>query len=629
MTTMLDAAIEYATKYRWAVFPVKQDKTPYTPHGCLDAKTDIGAIRSWWKKWPDANIGVATGEASELLVVDLDIDKDKGLDGFDELTRWQNEHKKDLPDTVMSITGRGGYHLFYHYNGSDISNRAGVLDGVDIRGEGGYVVVPPSVHQNGRAYEWEVSPEDIDPVDLDDTVIELVEEGKNNTADQFELPEVIPEGQRNQTLFRLAASLQSKGLANNAIRAALEETNKTNCVKPLAADELDKIVSSTAKYKKGQLTQKQKKKLRKLKTAQGLMERDIPEPEIIVGVDRELPFLVEGTCILSAKPKLGKSWFALALCLAIANGTEFLGYKTARKSVLYLDLETSESIQKKRLVKALKGRPVPDNLYIETETDTIENGLLPQLEDYIKQDPELGVIIIDVFQYVRSAAKNFKETEYDHAYRDIGPLNKLAQKYHISIILVCHDRKSVDPNDPFSNILGSTGLQGAVNQMIVMFRKRKTDLIHISVKGKTIDGLIDMNVQLDNAEWSIVEGGGVDENAQDEQEYQDSAIRQAVIEIIRHTNKWSGRCSWLVQEAVHYGVAVTEAPKKIGWFLRKHQGRFLKNDGIVLSIIDNGQGGKTYEFKRSTVDTVDKNGAPTVDGFESVSTAGITEIPFT
>ena len=89
--------------------------------------------------------------------------------------------------------------------------------------------------------------------------------------------------------------------------------------------------------------------MRKLKTAEALMLKDIPEPKVYVGVGDELPILVEGTCILSAKPKLGKSWLALALCLAVANGEDFLGYKTKKCSSLYLDLETSEALQQKRL----------------------------------------------------------------------------------------------------------------------------------------------------------------------------------------------------------------------------------------------------------------------------------------
>lgn len=353
---------------------------------------------------------------------------------------------------------------------------------------------------------------------------------------------------------------------------------------------------------------KQKKPvIRKLKKANSLLSRDIPEPKVFVGVDNEVPFLVEGTCILSAKPKLGKSWLALALCFAVTNGTDFLGYKVRKCSALYLDLETSESIQKKRVMKMLNGAPCPEGFYLETETNPIENGFIEQIESYLEEDPNIGVVVVDVFQIIRSPAKSFKESEYEHAYRDITPLNELAQKHHISIILVCHDRKAVDPDDPFSNILGSTGLQGAASQMIVMFRKRKEDPIHISVKGKTIDGLPDLDVRFENAEWSIVEGvkNGDRERMEAEAEFQNSEVREAVKRIAEANRYWKGRCSSLIQDAIEYEVAITESAKYVGGFLHKHIGRFLKEDGIKIKIISNGTGGNTYEICKYTVDTVD------------------------
>lgn len=355
---------------------------------------------------------------------------------------------------------------------------------------------------------------------------------------------------------------------------------------------------------------KKKKKLRKLKTAEALMQKEIPELKTYVGVGNELPLLVEGTCILSAKPKLGKSWLALALCLAVARGEDFLGYKTHKCSALYLDLETSEVIQKKRLNKILAGRPVPKNFYLETETDNLQNGFLDQIEAYLQEDPDIGVVVVDVFQIIRSAAKSIKESEYEHAYRDITPLNELAQKHHISIILVCHDRKAVDPDDPFSNILGSTGLQGAATQMMVMFRKRKDDPIHISVKGKTIDGLPELNVKIENAQWSVVEGESERERELTalEQEYMESPIRDAVLAIAKYNSPWKGRCSEIKQEAVIYGVGLVDEPKYIGGFLHRHQGRFMNLDGVKVQIISNGTGPKIYKIEQLqilTIDTID------------------------
>lgn len=365
--------------------------------------------------------------------------------------------------------------------------------------------------------------------------------------------------------------------------------------------------------------EKKPKKKRKLKTAQALMQKDIPEPKVYVGVDDELPILVEGTCILSAKPKLGKSWFALSLCLAVANGEDFLGYKTKKCSSLYLDLETSEALQQKRLRKALAGRPVPKNFYLETETDPLNNGFIEQIESYMEQDPDIGVVVIDVFQIIRTPSKSMKETEYEHAYRDITPLNELALKYHIAIILVCHDRKAVDPDDPFSNILGSTGLQGAATQMMVMFRKKKDDPIHVSVKGKTIDGLPELNVKLENAQWEIVAGVNTAEQEKAEllKQYFESDIRKAVLAMAHMYAVWKGRCNSLINEAVQYGIPITDSPKAVGGFLHRHQGRFMAEDKIKINIINNGTGGKSYEICKFTVDTVDENTLLTVDGFES------------
>ena len=376
--------------------------------------------------------------------------------------------------------------------------------------------------------------------------------------------------------------------------------------------------------------EKPKKVFRKLKTANDLMHKDIPEPKVFIGVDDEIPLLVEGTCILSAKPKLGKSWLALGMCLAVAKGEDFLGYHTNQCSTLYLDLETSESLQQKRLRKMLKSEDPPPNFYLETETDNLENGFIPQIEHYLQEDPNIGIVVIDVFQIIRSASKNFKETEYEHAYRDIVPLNDLAQKHHISIILVCHDRKAVDPDDPFSNILGSTGLQGAATQMMVMFRKKKDDPIHISVKGKTIDGLPELNVQLENAEWSIVEGNNPAEieQARLRDEYLSSNIRKAVIMISMNNFMWKGRCSSIVNDAVQYNIPITETPKQVGGFLHRHQGRFLQEDHVKVSIIDNGTGPKIYKIEQSTIDTIDENDMLPLIGFEDPDKYGVLNIPF-
>ena len=253
MNELLNAALLYATKYHWAVFPVSSStKKPLTPHGCKDAKKAPGPIKSWWKRFPDASIGVATGSISNLLVIDEDMDEEKGLDGIHAVDLWERENGK-LPETVRAITGRGGAHLYYKYTGKDFGNRAGLIEGVDVRGEGGYVIAPPSTHPNGTQYEWECDPEEVELSEIDDTVKKLLQISKKHQGDKFQLPQVIEQGQRNDVLYRFACSLQSQGLADESIEVAVKAENANRCKDPLSDDEIEQILQSALTHRKGEL----------------------------------------------------------------------------------------------------------------------------------------------------------------------------------------------------------------------------------------------------------------------------------------------------------------------------------------------------------------------------------------
>jgi hypothetical protein len=144
-----DAALEYAAR-GWPVFPcVARGKTPLTTHGLKDASTHREHVWQWWQRWPHASVAVATGPASGLLVVDLD-----GPEGRQSWERLAAEHGK--VSTLVSLTGGGGVHALFAYpDGVEVGNSAGRLGpGIDTRGAGGYVVVPPSVHACGRPYRW-------------------------------------------------------------------------------------------------------------------------------------------------------------------------------------------------------------------------------------------------------------------------------------------------------------------------------------------------------------------------------------------------------------------------------------------------------------------------------------------
>lgn len=242
---MKEWALHYA-EMGLAVFPLAcRDKVPAVVDGCKAATTERTTIERWWDKNPRYNIGIATGnKSSGLVVIDLDVDKNKGIDGYDVLRDWQNKHGK-LPETWQSITGRGGYHYFYK-DAIVHSNRVGLYEGVDIRGEGGYIVAPPSVHPNGNIYEWEQGPEEYEIAQVDNIVNDFLKGEKQRRDSEhktnFKVPELIPEGKRVDTIVRLIASLRTKGLDDDAIKAAVRVENEKRCNPPLKEKELEKAV---------------------------------------------------------------------------------------------------------------------------------------------------------------------------------------------------------------------------------------------------------------------------------------------------------------------------------------------------------------------------------------------------
>jgi len=152
----LDVALEYARK-GLPVFPCSPlDKKPLTPHGFKDATTDEAQIRAWWGGWPNAMIAAPTGPASGVWALDPDVDPVKQLDGIAVLNQLVAQHGP-LPQTLTSITPRGGKHLFFAWDPNvDIRNsESKVGPGIDVRGNGGYVILPPSRNGTGGAYQWD------------------------------------------------------------------------------------------------------------------------------------------------------------------------------------------------------------------------------------------------------------------------------------------------------------------------------------------------------------------------------------------------------------------------------------------------------------------------------------------
>lgn len=232
------AALDYAER-GWRVLPLRAGaKVPATARGSRDASADLRRVAAWWDAEPERGIGIATGGG---LVV-LDVDGEEGADALAELERRHGE----LPSTISAITGSGGAHYYFAANGTAIRNSAGRLGaGLDVRGEGGYVVAAPSLHPSGRRYEWDNPPDEAPLAELPSWLAGLVAEEPRGTGSSS--PGPVPAGRRNDTLFRLACAMRRQGAEEATIYAALSARNR-DCEPPLGEDEIRRLAASGSRY---------------------------------------------------------------------------------------------------------------------------------------------------------------------------------------------------------------------------------------------------------------------------------------------------------------------------------------------------------------------------------------------
>lgn len=253
---LAEAAHDYVER-GLAIIPIGVGKKePVTKSGLNDWTDNPGQIDVWWGQGehagkrgnPSYNIGMACGQVSGgIIAIDLDCHSDEA-NGLHFLHDWEVEHGK-LPETWTQITGSGGKQLFYRA-GQDIRNSANGEIGVDVRGNGGYVVLPPSIHPCGDCYEWSISPDDMDVADADDKVYDFIravsktkKRGDGWNAEKTGIPSEIKEN-RNETLFSLGRSFLSRGTGHDEVATLIRSLNATICRPPLPEAEVEKLIGS-------------------------------------------------------------------------------------------------------------------------------------------------------------------------------------------------------------------------------------------------------------------------------------------------------------------------------------------------------------------------------------------------
>jgi hypothetical protein len=234
--------------YGWSVIPMRaREKRPLIKWQLYQQRQATEAeIEEWFRRWPQANVGIVTGVVSGLVVLDID----PGHGGDESLAVWEREHGP-LPHTITAATGGGGHHHYFRHPGGLIHNRAGLAAGIDLRGDGGCVVAPPSIHSSGNPYSWVAgcAPGEAQLAELHGWLLGLLQDtyrtpGHSVTYWQQLVKEGVSEGMRNNTIASLAGHLLWHGIDADVVMEILLSWNRIRCSPPLEDEEVIRTVQS-------------------------------------------------------------------------------------------------------------------------------------------------------------------------------------------------------------------------------------------------------------------------------------------------------------------------------------------------------------------------------------------------
>ncbi len=485
----LRAALTYAAR-GWPVAPahsIRDDRSctcsdvkctsrgkhPLTPHGLKDASTDEATIRSWWSKWPHANVLIRTGMVGDRCLVALDIDPRHN--GDESLAKLIIEHG-ELPATPQCCTGGGGQHIFM-WAPRAIPNSAGKAgderfgEGVDVRGEGGYVIAAPSRHESGRTYEWDsgAHPADVTLAEAPAWFVHLAGWSKKRRdardGDDVGNDESYIVGGRNDALTRLGGAMRRVGAGLKRITDALLDENDEKCKPPLDPAEVKKIARSVVKYPSGDPTPAGVDPFPML-TASDLATELPPVPWVC----EALGIAPGAVTIIGGAGFGGKTISMQALALAVASGKKLWGYFEARKGrAVHIDYEQGRRLTQDRYQRLSRGMSVD---LAELGPHAFGVSCLPrgklddkQAEDHLVRICEgAAVAIVDAF---RGAFPSAKENDSEsRKYLDM--LQQASERTGCAMLVIAHSRKANDDEDVRSSLRGSGALFDAAQTVYML-----------------------------------------------------------------------------------------------------------------------------------------------------------------
>ena len=476
---MMNYALRYAAD-GFAVFPVyepvgigkcscgKQDcrgKHPRTANGCTDATTDAVTIREWWTKWPNASIGIATGKKSGLSVVDLD-----GQAGI------TSGKLLGLRSTVTVMTGNGEQLYYADQNGLLGNSVKKLATGVDTRGNGGYVVAPPSLHPNGKRYIWRMAP--LSRIALSPLPRTLAESNSKS-------PTLMSTIRKPDGWIGVALEEMKKGHVHNTLISVLGKFRSHN----FSEQDTFKLLESVV-LQGGMAPDALKSKIEEIwkryqpRNIEGSLRSETIDTflEDIKEVDWICkPFIAKKSIgFVVGLPATLKTWLCADLAVECARGDGmWLGlFPVTNCKILFIDQERWKGETQRRFSSILAAKGIShsqlrDSLSVKSGTTirlNLDSSFQAFRTELLEMRPEL--IIVDSFATFHTAP----ETDRTEIQKVLERIKELRNEIGCTFLFINHESKAAYPNgEPqgpptLATMLGSTGV-GAAAEFVLTVRK--------------------------------------------------------------------------------------------------------------------------------------------------------------
>lgn len=431
-------------------------KHPRIKGWTIGAPADKATIRKWWTEWPDANVGIVTGAQSGIFALDVD-----PRHGGDRAMQDLEAKNGQPPDTPTSATGSDGNHFLFRHPGWKVPTKANIAPGLDVRGDGGLIVAPPSRNVNGE-YEWlrglglgEIAIAEAPPWVLD--LIRPTNDAKpmNRRPGEFvrgaDVLNGVPEGERDETLFRYVSRLKHRRLAPKEVEVLVLEA-ASRCDPPFPPDEALKKVERAFKDEGTD------------SDGFALLDdeqiEDLPSPEWLI--DGILPS--ESLAVLYGPPKVGKTFLGLDWGFSICTGRSWCGHAVKTGSVVYVYSEGSGKL-KCRTRAWKRAHDVSGRLgvqFITRAVHVLDQAEVKRLFQTIRKLPEPPTLI--ALDTLARCIQGGDENSAKDVGAVIGVADRLREEFKATVLIIHHSGKNGAER-------GSTALRGAADTMLRLVEK--------------------------------------------------------------------------------------------------------------------------------------------------------------